>query len=66
MDGMVVIQVQLNDNLYAKDEFWSKFKHGINEFKSSLPSSVLGIQVVDDFGDTSALLITLESDSKNV
>jgi multidrug efflux pump subunit AcrB len=64
MDGMVVIQVQLNDNLYAKDEFWSKFKHGINEFKSSLPSSVLGIQVVDDFGDTSALLITLESDSK--
>jgi multidrug efflux pump subunit AcrB len=64
MDGMVVIQVQLNDNLNNKDEFWSKFKHGINEFKSQLPKSVLGVQVVDDFGDTSALLITLESESK--
>jgi multidrug efflux pump subunit AcrB len=64
MDGMVVIQVQLNDNLNNKDEFWSKFKHGINEFKANLPKSVLGVQVVDDFGDTSALLVTIESDSK--
>jgi multidrug efflux pump subunit AcrB len=64
MDGMVVIQVQLNDNLNNKDEFWSKFKHGINEFKVNLPKSVLGVQVVDDFGDTSALLVTIESDSK--
>jgi multidrug efflux pump subunit AcrB len=64
MDGMVVIQVQLNDNLNNKDEFWSKFKHGINEFKVNLPKSVLGVQVVDDFGDTSALLVTIESESK--
>ena len=64
MDGMVVIQVQLNDNLKNKDEFWSKFKHGINEFKANLPKSVLAVQVMDDFGDTSALLVTLESDSK--
>jgi multidrug efflux pump subunit AcrB len=64
MDGMVVIQVQLNDNLNNKDEFWSKFKHGINEFKVNLPKSVLGVQVVDDFGDTSALLVTIESASK--
>ncbi len=64
MDGMVVIQVQLNDNLNNKDEFWSKFKHGINEFKANLPKSVLGVQVMDDFGDTSALLVTLESESK--
>jgi multidrug efflux pump subunit AcrB len=64
MDGMVVIQVQLNDNLKNKEEFWAKFKHGISEFKGSLPKSVLGVQVVDDFGDTSALLMTIESDSK--
>ena len=64
MDGMVVVQVQLNDNLMNKDEFWSKFKHGINEFSAQLPKSVLAVQVVDDFGDTSALLVTLESDSK--
>jgi multidrug efflux pump subunit AcrB len=63
-DGMAIIQVQLNDNLQNKDEFWSKFKHGINEFSRQLPQSVLGVQVMDDFGDTSALLITLESEEK--
>lgn len=63
-DGMVVIQVQLNDELNNKDEFWSKFKHGINDFKTQLPTGVLAIQVMDDFGDTSALLITMESEDK--
>lgn len=63
-DGMVIIQVQLNDELDNKDEFWSKFKHGINGFKAQLPSGVLAVEVMDDFGDTSALLITMESDDK--
>lgn len=63
-DGMVVIQVELNDELNNKDEFWSKFKHGVGQFKSELPQGVLGLQVMDDFGDTSALLITMESEEK--
>jgi multidrug efflux pump len=63
-DGMAIIQVELNDELDNKDEFWSKFKHGINGFKSQLPSGVLALMVQDDFGDTSALLITMESKDK--
>lgn len=63
-DGITYIQVQLNDDLYNKDEFWSKFKHGISTFKSQLPQNVAAVQVMDDFGDTSALLITLESQDK--
>jgi multidrug efflux pump len=63
-DGMAIIQVQLNDDLEDKDEFWSKFKHGIEGFKSSLPRGVLALMVKDDFGDTSALLITMESQDK--
>mgnify|MGYP001775380442 CR=1 FL=1 len=63
-DGIVYIQVQLNDDLNNKDEFWSKFKHGIGVFKAQLPSNVLAVQVMDDFGDTSALLITMESEEK--
>lgn len=63
-NGMSIIQVELNDNLNNKDEFWSKFKHGINGFKQNLPHGVLAVQVNDDFGDTSALLITMESDDK--
>ena len=63
-DGIVYIQVELNDDLTNKDEFWSKFKHGVAQFKSSLPSNVLAVMVQDDFGDTSALLITMESEDK--
>lgn len=63
-DGIVYIQVELNDDLNNKDEFWSKFKHGVQAFKAQLPSNVLAVQVMDDFGDTSALLITMESEDK--
>lgn len=63
-DGIVYIQVQLNDDVTDKDAFWSKFKHGISVFKSQLPGNVLAVQVMDDFGDTSALLITMESEDK--
>lgn len=63
-DGIAYIQVQLNDELTNKDEFWSKFKHGVQDFKSSLPSNVMAVVVQDDFGDTSSLLITMESDDK--
>ena len=63
-DGIAYIQVQLNDDLNNKDEFWSKFKHGVADFKSQLPANVLAVKVMDDFGDTSALLITMESDDK--
>ena len=63
-DGIVYIQVQLNDEVTDKDAFWSKFKHGVSTFKAQLPKNVLAVQVMDDFGDTSALLITMESKDK--
>ena len=63
-DGITYIQVELNDELNNKDEFWSKFKHGIETFKNQLPSNVLAVEVIDDFGDTSSLLVTMESDDK--
>ena len=63
-NNMAIVQVELNDDLKDKDEFWSKFKHGIQQFKSELPSGVYAILVNDDFGDTSSLLLTMESDDK--
>lgn len=63
-DGMVYVFVELNDDVYNKDEVWSKIKHGLTTFKMQLPSGVLALIANDDFGDTSALLITLESDTK--
>ena len=62
--GAAIVQVELKDNVTDKDEFWSKFKHGVSLFKSSLPSGVAAVVVQDDFGDSSALLITIESEDK--
>ena len=63
-DGMMIIYVELNDNVTDADEFWSKLKHGLNEFKSTLPSGVAALIANSDFGDTSAMLISLSSDTK--
>ncbi len=64
-DGMSIIVVELNENIEDKDEFWSKFKHGVQTFHSqSLPKGVLAVQVQDDFGDVSSVLISLESTDK--
>lgn len=63
-DGIVYLFVELNDDVYHKDEVWSKIKHGLTTFKMQLPAGVLALIANDDFGDSSALLITLESDTK--
>ena len=56
--------VKLNDDVNNKDEVWSKIKHGLNSFKSSLPTGVLAVVVNDDFGNTSALLVAIESSQR--
>jgi multidrug efflux pump len=63
-DGMVIVYVVLNDNVKNDDEFWSKFRHGLVDFKKSLPSGVVALMANNDFGETSALLISLESKDK--
>lgn len=64
-NGLCVAMVELNDNVNNKDEVWSKIKHGLNSFKSQLPAGVLAIMVNDDFGNTSALLIAIESSQRS-
>lgn len=63
-DGIVYVYVELNDEVNNKDEVWSKIKHGLTTFKAQLPWGVLALIANDDFGDTSALLISLESETK--
>ena len=64
-NGMCIVMVRLNDDVNNKDEVWSKIKHGLNLFKSSLPSGVLALVANDDFGNTSALLIAIESPERS-
>ncbi len=64
-NGMCIIMVQFQQDQNNLTPVWSKMKHGINAFKSQLPSGVVAVIVQDDFGDTSALLVTVESDSRS-
>ena len=62
-DGLMIIQVELQDWVINKDKFWSKLRHDLYELKnSSLPPGVVGPIINSDFGDTIALLISVESD----
>lgn len=64
-EGLMIVYVELNDNVTNADEFWAKLKHGLNEFKPTLPAGVLSLFANSDFGDTSAMLITLSSNSRS-
>ncbi len=64
-DGVMYIFVELNDNVKNSDQFWSKLKHGLDELKMTLPAGVVALVANSDFGDTSALLITLSSDTRS-
>jgi multidrug efflux pump subunit AcrB/outer membrane protein TolC len=64
-EGIMYIFVELNDDVKNADQFWSKLKHGLSELKMTLPAGVAALIANSDFGDTSALLITLSSDTKS-
>ena len=64
-EGMCYIYVSLDESVKDKDVAWSKIRHKINESKTlSFPAGVLAIAVIDDFGNTSSLLIAMESADK--
>lgn len=65
-DGMAVVMLRLNETIGTseKNDFWAKFKHGLQTFKTKLPQGVLAVLAMDDFGETSSLLYTLSSTDK--
>ncbi|MCQ2265748.1 MAG: efflux RND transporter permease subunit, partial [Bacteroidales bacterium] len=61
-NGIVYIFAELRVTVKDKDEVWSKIRHGLALFKkTSLPAGVLEVVVVDDFGNTSSMLLAVES-----
>ena len=65
MNGMCFMKVNFDARLTNLQPVWNKMKHGVNEFKSQLPKGVAAVIVKDDFGNASALLITLESNQRS-
>ncbi|MDE6437865.1 MAG: efflux RND transporter permease subunit, partial [Muribaculaceae bacterium] len=62
--GEVIIFVELDDNVSDATPFWNEFKLGMDAVKMKLPSGVLGVETLSNFGDTSSLLITMQSKDK--
>jgi len=58
--GVVIINVELEDNVRNSDQFWAKLRHELNVVKNSeLPAGVIGPVVDSDFGDTVAMLVAV-------
>lgn len=63
-DGCAAV-VYLDPSLKAKTEFWNKLKERLPMLKLTLPPGVLGVVANDDFGESSTMLLTLESETKS-
>ncbi len=63
-NGMVMIFVELDDDITDTNSFWNTFSRELAGVKQQLPAGVLAVEVISNFGDTSALLITMESEDK--
>jgi multidrug efflux pump subunit AcrB/outer membrane protein TolC len=59
-NGMVIVNVELNESVTNADQFWSKLRLDMAQLKATeLPSEVMGPVVDSDFGDTVAVLIAV-------
>ncbi len=63
-DGMVMTFIELDDNISDADAFWTKFNMGIPNMQRTLPAGVLGVRLISNFGETSAILLTMQSNQK--
>lgn len=64
-DGIVYVFADLRQDVTNNDEVWGKIRAGLDLFKkTSLPQGVLQIVVIDDFGNTSSMLLAVESSQR--
>ena len=66
-EGICYIYVDLEEKVpqSRKDEVWSKIKLGLQARKLTLPTGVIAIAVLDDFSNTSSILLAMESSDKS-
>jgi multidrug efflux pump subunit AcrB len=60
------VEISEHIGLNATKQFWSKFKNELPIFQQmNLPKEVQGFIVNSDFGNTAAMILTVESDSRS-
>lgn len=66
--GQLVVHVELREEVKGSDApaFWVKVRHGLNELKAQkLPPNVVALVGMNDFGDTSALLLAVTAEGRS-
>jgi multidrug efflux pump subunit AcrB len=65
-ESVMIIFVELNDDVKKSesDTFWAKLRLGLTELKGQLPGDVLSLTASNDFSDTSAIILSMESSTK--
>ena len=59
-DGIVVVNVELEESVVDPDRFWAMLRHDLNELRATeLPPTVQGPIVNSDFGDVVAMLLAV-------
>jgi multidrug efflux pump subunit AcrB/outer membrane protein TolC len=67
-NGMLVVHVELREEIKGVDSpaFWVKLRHGLNELRAQkLPPNVVALVGMNDFADTSAVLLALTADGRS-
>ena len=63
MNGVMFVNVEVEDNIKDTDKFWSKLRIDMAELRATdLPDGVQGPVVDYDFGDTVAVLLAIHGD----
>jgi len=62
-NGLVIVNVELNESVQDADGFWSRLRLEMAQLKYELPDGVQGPVVDSDFGDTVAVLIGVHADN---
>jgi len=60
-ENVMIVLVELRDEVHDSDAFWAKLRHGLNELKAQLPSEVVSLTGSNDFGNTSAILLSVQA-----
>lgn len=61
-DGIVYVFAALSPRVMNADEAWAKIRGGVSLLKQTkLPTGLLAVAIIDDFGNTSSILLALES-----
>jgi multidrug efflux pump subunit AcrB len=63
-ENVMVIYVEIDEREKDPEAFWAKFRLGLNELKGQLPACVTSLVADNEFGNASALLLGVQSETK--